>query len=415
MNKNEIKIHIIGGGVSGLISARVLEDHGYSPSVIEATDRVGGRLKTDVVEGYQLDHGFQVLLAAYPAAQKYLDYKALDLHRFLPGAAIFKNGKQKIIGDPLRDMSLLFPTLFAGIGTFSDKVKILKLNKSLKEKTLAEIFSKKEQSTLAYLNGLGFSLDIIDTFFKPFFSGIFLETKLDTSSRMFEFVYKMFGEGYATLPKAGIEAIPQQLLQNLSQTRFRYNTKVDAVTEGEITLVNGERLKSDFTIVATEASKLIKNLKPEATAWKSCDTFYFETESRAIKKPLIGLVPKNDSVLNNIFYHSSLETEAKAKHELLSVTVVDRKNLEDNDLLEQVKHELKIECGIDAVKFIKQYTIPKALPNLADLHYENTPKETRLNAGVFLAGDTLLNGSLNAAILSGESAALAVVEALNNA
>ena len=100
MNKNEIKIHIIGGGVSGLIAARVLEDHGYSPSVIEATDRVGGRLKTDVIDGYQLDHGFQVLLTAYPAAQKYLDYEALDLQRFLPGASIFKNGAQKIIGDP---------------------------------------------------------------------------------------------------------------------------------------------------------------------------------------------------------------------------------------------------------------------------------------------------------------------------
>ena len=412
MNKNEIKIHIIGGGVSGLIAARVLEDHGYSPSVIEATDRVGGRLKTDVVEGYQLDHGFQVLLTAYPAAHKYLDYKALDLQQFLPGASIFKNGAQKIIGDPLRDMSVLFSTLFAGIGTFSDKIKILKLNKRLKEKTIAKIFSEKEQSTLAYLTGLGFSLDMIDTFFEPFFSGIFLETKLETSSRMFEFVYKMFGEGYATLPKAGIEAIPKQLLQNLNQTTFKYNTKVEAVKEGEITLTNGERLKSDFTIVATEASTLIKNLKNQAIEWKSCDTFYFETENRAIKKPLIGLVPKHGSLINNIFYHTSLETTAKAKKELLSVTVVDRKNLKDAELLEQVKRELKDVCGIDSVKFIKQYTIPMALPNLAELHYESAPQETRLTAGVFLAGDTQLNGSLNAAILSGESAALGVLEAL---
>ena len=95
MNKNEIKIHIIGGGVSGLIAARVLEDHGYSPSVIEATDRVGGRLKTDVVEGYQLDHGFQVLLTAYPAAQKYLNFEALDLQKILSGATIIKEQKQK--------------------------------------------------------------------------------------------------------------------------------------------------------------------------------------------------------------------------------------------------------------------------------------------------------------------------------
>jgi hypothetical protein len=123
-------------------------------------------------------------------------------------------------------------------------------------------------------------------------------------------------------------------------------------------------------------------------------------------------VPKHGSLINNLFYHSSLETTAKAKKELLSVTVVDLKNLENAELLEQDKRELKDVCGIDDVKFIKQYTIPLALPNLVDLHYESAPQETRLTAGVFLAGDTQLNGSLNAAILSGESAAFSVLEAL---
>ncbi|MFT7499039.1 MAG: phytoene dehydrogenase-like protein, partial [Porticoccaceae bacterium] len=117
MNKHEYKIHVIGAGVSGLIAARVLEDNGFSPIILETTDRVGGRVKTDIVDGYQLDHGFQVLLTAYPAAQKYLDFKSLDLQKFLPGASIFKNDKQLIIGDPLREPSLLFSTLFSGIGT----------------------------------------------------------------------------------------------------------------------------------------------------------------------------------------------------------------------------------------------------------------------------------------------------------
>ena len=116
MNKEDFKIYIIGAGVSGLIAARVLEDNGYSPVIIEATERAGGRVKTDIVNGFQLDHGFQVLLTAYPAAQKYLDFDALELQQFLPGASIFKNGKQKIIGDPLKELSLLFSTLFYGIG-----------------------------------------------------------------------------------------------------------------------------------------------------------------------------------------------------------------------------------------------------------------------------------------------------------
>ena len=97
MNKKDLKIHIIGAGVSGLIAAKVLENHGYNPIIIEATDRVGGRVKTDLIDGYQLDHGFQVLLTAYPAAQKYLNYEALELQKFLPGASIFSFSGQKLI------------------------------------------------------------------------------------------------------------------------------------------------------------------------------------------------------------------------------------------------------------------------------------------------------------------------------
>jgi len=414
MNKQDYKIHIIGAGISGLIAATILEKNGFYPVIIEATKKVGGRVKTDVVDGYQLDHGFQVLLTAYPAAQKYLDLEALDLQNFIPAASIFKNGKQKIIGDPLRDTSLLFSTLFSGIGTFSDKLKILQLNKKLKKKTIAEIFTEKEQPTLSYLNEIGFSPKMIADFFTPFFSGVFLENKLETSSRMFEFVYKMFGEGYATLPKSGIEAIPNQLAQNLKHTNFIFNTQVANIKSNEITLTTNEKIESHFTIVATAPNNLIPNLKNQAIEWKSCDTLYFETESRVIKKPLIGLVPKPNTLINNIFYHTSLATDAKSNKELLSVTVVDNQNLSNDVLIERVKIELKEHCSIEYPKFIKHYNIPMSLPKLNDLQYEVSPSETHLTKGVFLAGDVQLNGSLNAAMISGERAALGVLEALSD-
>ena len=94
MQKQNYKIHIIGGGVCGLIAAKTLEDQGFSPIILEATNSVGGRVKTDLIEGYQLDHGFQVLLTAYPAAQKFLDFKALELQNFLPGASFLKREKK---------------------------------------------------------------------------------------------------------------------------------------------------------------------------------------------------------------------------------------------------------------------------------------------------------------------------------
>jgi len=414
MTKNDYKIHIIGAGVSGLIAARVLENYGYHPVIIEATDRVGGRVKTDIVNGYQLDHGFQVLLTAYPAVQKHLDYEVLELQPFLPGASIFKSNDQQIIGDPLRNLSLLFPTLFSGIGNFSDKLKILQLNQKLKKKKMSDIFSEKEQSTLDYLINFGFSKEIITDFFKPFFSGIFLETQLETSSRMFEFVYKMFGEGDATVPKAGIEAIPKQLLNNLKTTTFKYNTKVTVLKDGEITLDDDTKLESDYTIVATEASGLIPNLKNQSTEWKSCTTLYFETETRVIDKKLIGLIPKSGTFINNIFYNSSLESATKPQKELLSVTVIDDQGLSNESLVEAVQTELKELCGITTTNFIKLYSIPMALPKLEDLKYEMMPSETRLTNGLFLAGDTQLNGSLNAAMISGERAALGVIESISD-
>ena len=413
MNKTDRKIHIVGAGVSGLVAAKVLEAHGCSSVVIERTDRVGGRVKTDVIDGFQLDHGFQVLLTSYPEAQKHLDYKALELQKILPGASIFLNKKQKIIGDPLKAISFLFPTLFSGIGCFSDKLRILQLNRTLKRKNISDIFSGTEISTALYLKQFGFSNDIIRDFFTPFFSGIFLESKLETSSRMFEFVYKMFGDGDAALPKAGMEAIPKQLYDNLQNTDFTFNTNVVSIKEGEITLGDRVQLESHVTIVATDASGLFVSKKLKSMTWKSCQTLYFETNHRVIRDELIGLIPKQGTLINNIFYHTSLKTMSNPNKELLSVTVIEHQNLSEEILVSRVKDELKEYCGIESPKFIKLYSISKALPKLQDLKYELNPSDACLEPGVFLAGDTLLNGSLNAAMISGERAALAALEYVN--
>ncbi|MFY9241935.1 MAG: FAD-dependent oxidoreductase [Polaribacter sp.] len=414
MEKSAYKIHIVGAGISGLIAAQVLENYGYCPTIIEASDKVGGRVKTDVVEGYNLDHGFQVLLTSYPAAKNYLDYNALELQEFLPGATIFKNGKQQTVGDPLRSFSLLIPTLFSSIGNFSDKRKILKLNSLLKKKKITQIFKTEEITTLKYLQNFGFSEAIISDFFKPFFSGIFLENKLETSSRMFEFVYKMFGNGLAVLPKNGIQAIAYQLKSKLKNAAFKFNSPVKEVQDSQIILNDNTVLKSNITIIATDASPLISNLKNQETQWKICDTLYFETSKRVIQKPLIGLIADENALINNIFYHTSVATSSKGDQELLSVTVVKEHQLNDLDLILKVTEDLKSFCNIDVKKFIKHYPIKKALPKLHNLQYEIASSETKLKSTIFLAGDHLLNGSLNAAMISGERAAIGVIQTLED-
>lgn len=412
MEKAEYKINIIGAGLSGLVAAIVLEDHGYAPHIYEASGEVGGRIKTDLIEDYQLDHGFQVLLNAYPKAKHYLDYNALDLQEIKPGAVIFSDGKISTIGDPLRDSSLLMPTIFSGIGNISDKLKILKLNLELQKKDLQEIFNSEETTTLEYLRKKKFSEGMITKFFKPFFGGIFLEENLETSSRMFEFVYKMFGEGLAVIPKAGMGAIPKQLAAKLTKTTFHFNTPVEQVKNDFIILKNGDKILSDSTIIATEASALVSNLKGQEFSWKSCHNFYFEVEERSIEPALIGLITDKDAIINNIFFHNSIGTVSKGKKQLLSVTVVKETELSGNDLQKKVEQDLEKYCGVGKKRFLKHYHITKALPIVKPLHYDLDPTESQLTDRIFLAGDQLLNASQNAAMLTGECAAYGLISKL---
>ena len=414
MQKQEYKIHIIGAGISGLIAAQVLEKHGYYPVILEQSKSIGGRVQSDVIDGYTLDHGFQVLLTAYPMAQRYLDYDELILQKFLPGAVIFDNGSIQKIGDPFRSVSLLWPTIISNAASFNDKLKIFQLTNSLKAKSIDKIFEEEEKTTLEYLKEYGFSEKVIDHFFTPFFSGIFLETVLKTSSRMFQFVYKMFNEGYAAIPKAGIQAIPDQLGAALQHTIIQYNTAVKRVEEGKIILADGTVLESHFTIIATAPSSLIQNLNNQETVWKSCDTLYFETNEPVISQALIGLVTESKSLINNICYPTNFGDSPTTTGHLLSVTVVKAHNYDEETLVAIVEKELQEYCGIQTNRFIRCYRIPKALPDLKNVQYSMSPTETNILPRVYLAGDHMLNGSLNGAMLSGEMAARGVIEALEN-
>lgn len=231
---------------------------------------------------------------------------------------------------------------------------------------------------------------------------------------MFEFVYKMFGTGYAALPKAGIGAIPNQLKSKLKSTTFLFNTKVASVEKDSIKLSNGDVLESNMTIIATDSSSLLSNRKSTKQKWKSCQTLYFETPNRTINKPLIGLIANEFSLINNIFFTTSIANNNSSEKELLSVTVVRDHNLHETLLIKEVIRELKEFCGIDVLMFVKMYDIPKALPKLESLKYAPTKETIEVNDSIILAGDQLCNGSLNAAMLSGELAAKVALEKLNS-
>lgn len=402
-------IAIVGAGVSGLVAALYLEKLGYAPTIYEASKTVGGRVKSDIQDGYILDHGFQVLLSQYPIAQKYLDYKELGLIPFESGAYILKNGRLLTFGDPFRDISFLWNTLFSPVGKLFDKWKIFKLSKQLKNKSLEAIFASAEVTTLQYLKDFGFSEAILNDFFIPFFGGIFLEQELATSSRMFEFVFKMFSEGNAVVPKKGMQAIPDQLESKLKNTTIHFSKKVAQIKGNTMLFEDNSQETIDFCIVATEASQLIPNMSSTETEWKGTQTLYFEVPDLSFNKHMIGLVNKaENSFINSICFPKSFSKESS--NILLSVSVIKNHSFSEYELLKKVKEELHFLFEITPMKYLKTYDIPRSLPQLTNIQYTLSPSETQLTDVVFMAGDTMLNGSLNAAMHSGELAAEAVHE-----
>ena len=404
--KDKETIYIIGAGVSGLIAAYELEQEGYHPVIIEQTDEVGGRVKTIHEKGYALDLGFQVLLSAYPLAKKYLDLAALELHKLESGALIYVNDKAYRIGDPMRNWKMLFPTIFSDIGSISDKLKVLKLNNRLKRKSIDEIFESHETTTLQYLIEFGFSPKIIERFFKPFFAGIFLESNIQTSSRMFEFVYKMFGEGYATIPKLGIGEISNQLKNKLHHTEFIFNCEVKDITNDKILMISGENLPHDGVIIATNSTSMIRSHKGSDMKWKCCMCLYFEVDQTNIPANTIALIVDGGNYANNLYAY----TDIKTGKTILSVTTLEHMNKTDAEIIENIIAEVKKYTGALKVDFIHHYRIKQALPDILNLKMTVQPGENQVMDNIFLAGDALMNGSLNAAMESGRIAAKTLLE-----
>jgi protoporphyrinogen oxidase len=406
----EEKIYIVGAGLSGLIAALELEKAGFTPIILESSDSIGGRMKTDEVDGFLLDHGFQVLNTAYPEAKKYLDFQALRLKMFDPGAVIFDGKESYIITDPMRNPLKIVGMAFSKVGSFLDKVKMFTLTQELKKKSNEGIFNEPIVPTHQYLKDYGFSDQIINNFFKPFFRGIFLEKHLNTSSRMFEFVFKMFALGHAAVPEKGMGEIPEMIRRQLSKTQIYFNTPVKQIEGKSIHLENGETMEADRIIIAVQPDKVMKQLQGQFAPSHKVINLYFSTQKSFMARPMIGLIPGNHLVNNIVYMDDVSQAYSTNGRSLLSVSVLESV-LTEKELIKAVQIELEGISGIKAeyFKFVKAYSIPYALPNLDDLKYSIPMTECKITDHVYLAGDFLLNGSINAAMTSGRTAAEAVI------
>lgn len=413
----EGNVIIVGGGLSGLCCARRLHQAGITCTVLEASDAVGGRVRSDFVDGFILDRGFQIFLSAYPEARAVLNYDALDFKPFFPGASVFLKGKFHKLADPWRNPGDAVSTLFSPVGTMADKLKLAIVRQRALESS-SRNSAPGSATTLQALERVGFSKGMIASFFRPFFSGIFLEGELATDASLFNFVFKMLAVGDNVLPAGGMQAIPNQIADSLPKNSIKLNSKVDSLDGKSVLLASGEKLTAKAVVVAVDephASNLLGAIVPKHFRSQTC--VYMTADKAPIETPLLLLDGEGKGPVNNFCVPSNVsKTYAPAGKALLCHSVVGDSHMSDAALQSAIIEQMTEWFGnqVSGWKHLKTYRIKYALPDQTPPVVAAKDRRYKAESGVYACGDYKETGSINGAMLSGRKAAEAVMQDLSS-
>lgn len=409
---NDFSTVIIGGGISGLTCAKYLNEKGYSFMLLEGSDALGGRVRTDKVDGFLLDRGFQILLTNYPEAKKILNYNNLDLKYFGSGAMIKAEKGFMKMENPFRNKMAYLTMAFSSVGSLSDKLKIRKFANELAEIPDDEFFKMEATDTLTFLRNYGWSEKMINNFFKPFYGGVFLENDLVTSSNFFQFTFKQFFKGDAAIPADGMQEIPKQIAEMLPRNSIRKNARVKGFEGNQIFLDGGEVITADRIVVATDpktSDKLLGETNERTYNITTCT--YFSAESSPLKgQKFIALNPNRRGAVHNVCVPSDISSHyGNAGKSLISVSTQGLEKLDERNLTNRIKRELFDWFGasVNVWKHLKTYHIPESL---VQYRADSERQSSKLGDNLYRCGDYLAYPSLNAAMQTGREVAQMIME-----
>ena len=404
--------------MAGLTCAKVLMESGVEVVVVEASDGVGGRVRTDERDGFLLDRGFQVYFTSYPVSKRHLDHAALNLKSFDPGAILRRGREESILSDPLRDPKALLPSLLSNAATFPDKLRTLRLVAGLLSEgavTAGEI-DGTDSSSLEYLRGYGLSERIVDNFYRPFYGGIFLDRSLSTSSRVLRFTFKMLATGRTTIPALGIGEIPKQLAAHLKPGALRTSSPVERLLRDGERVVGveaaGEVHEADAVVVATEApeaGRLAGAVAPEGSVGQVC--VYYAADGIESGKKIVLNAESGEFVNNAVQISAVAPSYAPRGHHLLSVVALEGFRLSDEEIYRRGVEDVTRWYPEADLEPLEIYRVPYAQFDQPPGIHEWLPENRTNTPGLVLAGEYTEDSSINGSMLSGEKAAGEVMRA----
>lgn len=410
MSESQPDVLIVGAGLAGLCCGKRLAECGVSFRILEASDGVGGRVRTDLVGGFRLDRGFQIYLTAYPEGRRVLDYAALDLKPFTRGALVWFGGKFHRVADPRSEPVGAVKSLFNPIGTARDKLRLARLFWDVSRTPPDE---SPDRLTLDVLRER-FSPSLVDRLFRPFLGGVFLEREIATSSRFFRFVFRAFAEGPGAVPALGMQAIPDQLAAKLPPGSVRLGSLVDRVGDREVSM-NGEAVRCRAVVVATDgpaAHRLLGEDVPDRGS-NGTVTLYYAAPRPPVTEPILMLAGDGRGPVNNVVVMSNASPAyAPAGKVLIAASVVGGLDYDMTELDRRARVQLLEWFGSDVQEWsvVRHYRIPHSLPVQTPGTLDPWRRPVRLRPGLYVCGDHRDNASIDGAMTSGFRAAQAAME-----
>jgi phytoene dehydrogenase-like protein len=405
-----VDVVVVGAGLAGLAAARVIQQSGFTAIVLEASDAVGGRVRTDVVDGFLLDRGFQVLLTAYPELATQVDMQALDLREFDPGALVWRKGKGHVVSDPFRKPSTLVATAFAPIGTVVDKARIVLLRRRVLRTHPRRLLRGRDISTVVALRAAGFSTRMIQRFFRPLFGGIQLDPALATSRRMFDVIFRSLSEGSSVLPARGMQALPEQLAARLQSGSVMFNSRVASINENIVVLSDGTTIRSRAVVVATDGPTASTLLGLPEVKSRTAGCVYFSADVAPTKEKLVVLDGTGRGPVLNVAVLSNVAPSYAPPGKHLIVAALP--GVIEGDLEAIARKQLRTWWGaqVDSWKHLRTYSIEHGGPVQQPPFAPRQP--VSLGGGRFVCGDHRDTGSIQGALFSGRRCGEAVAQFL---